>query len=164
MKAILAAVAALGLASQVAAEGPREDERAAEATRPLFRILLRVVEVDTATGTGTSIADLRLVTEEARPESFVTGGEIAVVLPGGRVSFEQIGVRVELSVRSLKDGKLQIDAELRSTNLGEKGHRAKYTDRLPAGRMLSREIFKDDKESAIYHVEYTVEDARPLKK
>jgi len=111
------------------------------------------------------IADMRLVTREAMPESISTGGKIPVKLPGGGVSVEEIGFRVELSVTSLKDGKLQIDAELKSANLAEeKPHRAKYTDRVQAGRTVRREIFKDDKESVIYRVEYTVEDAMQSKK
>jgi hypothetical protein len=166
MKGFLAVtVMALGLAGQVAAEGPREDERATEATRPLFRIHLRAMEVDPGSGAEKLIADMRLVTREAIPESISTGGKIPVKLQGGWVSFEEIGFRVEVSVKSLKDGKLQVDAELKSANLAdEKGHRARYTDQVQAGRTIRREIFKDDKESVIYRVEYTVEDARPSKK
>jgi hypothetical protein len=163
MKGLWAATAvALGLVGQVAAEGLREEKRATEATRPTFRISARVVEIDVASGTENTVHQPRLYTQEAKPAAFLIGGFTTVPVAGGGVSFEEFGFGAVFFVKSLEGGNLKIDAELRSSNPTEKARRrATCTDQIPAGRTLRREIFKDDKKSVIYRVEYTVEDARP---
>jgi hypothetical protein len=165
MRVIFVATA-LATAFLPPASATYQDNGTTDARRK-FKISLHVAEIDVASRKVDRETESAVFTLEGRSASFLSGGKEARPQPAAcgqvGVQFSEFDLRATFLVKNLKDGKIEIEADLMCP-AEDPHHRAKYTDRARLGKNLRREVFKDENESVVYHVEYTIEEVKASEK